>query len=74
MCWSPLRAATIRTTQPRSRGSNRRELCLHRGLRANDIPDAWIAAAVRQLGDHLVSFDADFRKLLKRSELTLLRA
>lgn len=47
-------------------------LCLERQLRANDLPDAWLAAAVQQLGDHLVSFDADFRKLMKRSEFTLL--
>ena len=30
---------------------------------ANDVPDAWLAAAVVQLGEHLVSFDRDFRKL-----------
>lgn len=47
-------------------------LCAAKNLRANDLPDAWLAAAVRHLGDHLVSFDADFRKLLRRSELTLL--
>ena len=51
-----------------------RELCLRDSLSGNELPDAWIAAAVRQLGDHLVSFDADFRKLLTRTELTLLRA
>ena len=50
-----------------------RESCLARKLCANDIPDAWLAATVRQMGDHLASFDADFRKLLKRSEFTLLR-
>ena len=50
-----------------------RESCLARKLRANDIPDAWLAATVQQMGDHLASFDADFRKLLKRSEFTLLR-
>lgn len=51
-----------------------RTMCLDKGLRANDLPDAWLAAAVRHLGDHLVSFDTDFRRLLKRSELTLLAA
>ena len=49
-----------------------RALCLDKALRANDLPDAWLAASVQQLGDHLVTFDADFRKLLKRSELTVL--
>lgn len=49
-----------------------RSLCLDKSLQANDLPDAWLAAAVRQHGDHLATFDADFRKLLKRSELTLL--
>jgi uncharacterized protein len=52
--------------------SGLRESCLSRRLRANDIPDAWLAAAVQYLGDHLVSFDKDFRKLLRRSEFTLL--
>ena len=49
-----------------------RDACLTRNLRANDIPDAWLAAAVQHMSDHLASFDADFRKLLKRSEFTLL--
>jgi hypothetical protein len=42
-------------------------------LAANDISDAWIAAAVRTLGSHLVTFDRDFTRLLSRSELTLLK-
>jgi uncharacterized protein len=50
-----------------------RESCLSRRLSSNDIPDAWLAATVQYLGDHLVSFDTDFRKLLRRSEFTLLR-
>jgi predicted nucleic acid-binding protein len=37
------------------------------------VPDAWAAAAVVQLGEHLVSFDRDFRKLLSRSQFTLLK-
>lgn len=49
-----------------------RALCLSKALRANALPDAWIAAAVQQLGDQLASFDADFKKLLKRSEFVLL--
>ncbi|MEO8525071.1 MAG: TA system VapC family ribonuclease toxin [Caldimonas sp.] len=49
-----------------------RQLCLDHELSANDIPDAWLAAAVAQRGEHLVSFDRDFRKLLGRAQLTLL--
>lgn len=49
-----------------------RELCLDGKLTANDIPDAWLAAAVIQLGEHLVTFDADFKRLLKRTQVTVL--
>src|SRR5438105_2067142 len=49
-----------------------REICLEKKLAANEIPDAWLAAAVIQLGEHLVTFDADFRKLLRRTQLTVL--
>ena len=49
-----------------------RQLCLEKRLIANDIPDAWLAAAVIQLGEHLVTFDTDFTKLLRRTQLTLL--
>ena len=38
----------------------------------NDVPDAWLAAAVTHQGEHLVSFDRDFRKLLGRGQFTLL--
>lgn len=41
-------------------------------LAANDLMDAWIAAAVRVLGSHLVTFDRGFRRLLSRNELTVL--
>ena len=50
-----------------------RQLCLDKQLSGNDVPDAWAAAAVVQLGEHLVSFDRDFRKLLSRSQFTLLK-
>ena len=43
-----------------------RQLCLDRQLGGNDVPDAWLSAAVAHLGEHLVSFDRDFRKLLAR--------
>lgn len=39
---------------------------------ANDVPDAWIAAAVQTLGTRLVTFDRGFSRWLGRSELTLL--
>ena len=49
-----------------------RQLCLEKKLTANDIPDVWLAAAVIQLGEHLVTFDTDFKKLLKRAQVTIL--
>jgi hypothetical protein len=49
-----------------------RQLCLDKQLSGNDLPAAWLAAAVAQLGEHLVGFDRDFRKLLSRSQFTLL--
>ncbi|MFO1294485.1 MAG: TA system VapC family ribonuclease toxin [Rubrivivax sp.] len=52
--------------------SKLRQLCLDQQLGGNDIPDAWLSAAVAYLGEHLVSFDRDFRKLLARGQFTLL--
>ena len=49
-----------------------RQLCLDKQRGGNDVPDAWLSAAVAHLGEHLVSFDRDFRKLLARSQFTLL--
>ena len=49
-----------------------RQLCIDKKLTANDIPDAWLAAIVNHLGEHLVTFDADFKKLLRRTQVTLL--
>ena len=49
-----------------------RQLCLDRQLSGNQLPDAWLAAAVEHLGEHLVSFDRGFRRLLPRSRFTLL--
>jgi uncharacterized protein len=51
-----------------------RRSCLDKQLGGNDLPDAWLAAAVEQHGEHLVSFDRDFKKLLGRARLTLLQA
>jgi toxin-antitoxin system PIN domain toxin len=49
-----------------------RSLCLDRQLAGNALPDAWLAAAVEQQGEHLVTFDRDFRRLLGRGRLTVL--
>jgi predicted nucleic acid-binding protein len=49
-----------------------RQLCLDKQLGGNDLPDAWLSAAVIHMGEHLVSFDRDFRKMLARSQFTLL--
>ena len=49
-----------------------RQLCLDKQLTGNRLPDAWLAAATLHLGEHLVSFDRDFRKLLGRSRFMLL--
>ncbi len=51
-----------------------RQLCIEKRLTGNAVPDAWLAAATNHLGEHLVSFDRDFRKLMGRSQFTLLRA
>lgn len=52
--------------------SKLRQLCLANQLGSNDVPDAWLSAAVVHLGEHLVSFDRDFRRLLPRGQFTLL--
>ncbi|HET6470945.1 MAG TPA: TA system VapC family ribonuclease toxin [Pseudomonadales bacterium] len=49
-------------------------MLLDEGLSGNAIPDAWIAAAVRANGCHLVTFDRGFRRLLGKRELTVLAA
>ncbi|MGH6635427.1 MAG: TA system VapC family ribonuclease toxin [Gammaproteobacteria bacterium] len=48
-------------------------LCEQHRLTGNDIPDAWIAAAVLAHHHHLVSFDKGFRRFLKAKEFTLLQ-
>ena len=49
-----------------------RKLCADKALAANDIPDAWLAAAVIHQIEHLVSFDGDFKRLLPRAQFTRL--
>lgn len=53
--------------------SRLRQLCLDKQLGGNDVPDAWLSATVAHMGEHLVSFDRDFRKLLPRGQFTLLK-
>ena len=48
------------------------QLCSMHGLAGNDIPDAWIAAAVQAAGERLATFDRGFSRLLRPRELTLL--
>lgn len=50
-----------------------RRLCLEQQLSGNDIPDAWIAAAVRVLNSRLVTFDRGFRRLLSNNEVVVLK-
>ena len=49
-----------------------RHLCMTKKLSANHIPDASLAAAVMQFGEHLVTFDVGFKKLLGRTQVTVL--
>lgn len=49
-------------------------LCAQGNLTGNAIPDAWIAAAAQSNYLHLVTFDKGFRKLLKPSMVTVLKA
>ena len=50
-----------------------RRLCEELALAANDIPDAWLAAAAIHQGERVASFDAGFKRLLPRSQFTLLK-
>lgn len=47
---------------------------VEKSLSANDIPAAWLAAAAIHQGEHVVSFDADFRRLLPKDQFTRLVA
>lgn len=51
-----------------------RKLCVDKALAANDVPDAWLAAAAIRQGEHVVSFDGDFKHLLPRAQFTRLTA
>lgn len=47
-------------------------LCVEKILSGNDLPDAWLAAVVLQMVDHLVTFYTDFRRLLPARSVTVL--
>ena len=49
-----------------------RRLCVEKALSDNDVPDAWLAAAAIHQSEHVVSFDADFRRLLPKGRFTQL--
>lgn len=49
-----------------------RKLLLAKKLQGNLVTDAWIAAAVQVRGEHLVTFDRDFRRLLPARDVTVL--
>lgn len=49
-----------------------RQKLREQALAGNQFPDAWIAACVEHLGEHLVTFDRDFRRLLHARSQTLL--
>ena len=67
-----LAASGVQMAQLGSEWPQLRQLCLGKQLGGNDLPDAWLAATIAHLGEHLVSFDRDFRKLLGRAQFTLL--
>lgn len=48
------------------------KLCAQHKLGSNVIPDAWIAAAASSHHLRLVTFDKDFRRLMKSSMVTVL--
>jgi len=49
------------------------KLCTQHELGGNAIPDAWIAAAAQSHHLQLVTFDKDFRRLMKPSMVTVLQ-
>jgi toxin-antitoxin system PIN domain toxin len=51
-----------------------RSLCIEGKLVGNDVPDAWIAAAVKTLNGRLVTFDRGFSHLLSKNEVLILKA
>lgn len=50
------------------------QLCRTHGITGPPVTDAWIAASVLHLGEHLATFDRGFRRLLPPRHLTVLAA
>jgi hypothetical protein len=69
-----LAASGVRQTAAGAEWPRMRSLCLERQLSGNDLPDVWLAACVMHDGEHLVTFDRDFRGLLPKGQLTVLAA
>jgi uncharacterized protein len=67
-----VRAARVEVLDTGSEWPLLLDLCSENDLAGNDIPDAWIAAAVRTRHEHLVTFDRGFRRFLKPGALTVL--
>jgi predicted nucleic acid-binding protein len=67
-------ASGVRQTAAGAEWPRMRSLCLERQLSGNDLPDVWLAACVMHDGEHLVTFDRDFRGLLPKGQLTVLAA
>jgi predicted nucleic acid-binding protein len=61
-----------RWAAPREEWGTLKGLCVERRFSGNDVPDAWLAASVIGLGEHLVTFDSGFRRMLPRRQLTIL--
>ena len=68
-----LSLSNVAVLDAQPRWSDFKQLCNDKSLKGNSIPDAWIAASVMASGSHLITFDRDFRKLLKRSQVTVLQ-
>jgi uncharacterized protein len=51
-----------------------RQLCIDKQVKGNAVADAWLAAATLHVGEHLVTFDRGFRRLIGRSQLTVVDA
>lgn len=49
-----------------------RNLCQESGFGGDDMRDLWIAAAVKTMHGHLVTFDKSFSRMLSKGELTVL--
>lgn len=69
-----LSLSNVAVLDAQPRWSDFKLLCNEKSLKGNAIPDAWIAATVTASNGHLVTFDRDFRKLLKRSQVTIISA